>query len=46
MNTDLFKSFFMGGFECSTHRLPTGKRLDLVSSTQHDTFVASDYRLM
>lgn len=46
MNTDLFKSFFMGGFECSTHRLPTGKRLDLVSSTRHDTFVASDYRLM
>jgi beta-glucosidase/6-phospho-beta-glucosidase/beta-galactosidase len=46
MNTGLFNSFFMGGFECSTHRLPTGKRLDLVSSTQHDTFVVSDYRLL
>ncbi len=42
----LFRSFFLGGFECSTHRLPTGRRLDLVHSTRHDEFAASDYRLL
>jgi beta-glucosidase/6-phospho-beta-glucosidase/beta-galactosidase len=46
MNTGLFRSFIMGGFECSTHRLPGGKRLDLISSTRHDEFAASDYRLL
>ena len=46
MNTDLFKSFIMGGFECSTHRLPSGKRLDLIRSTRHDELAASDYRLL
>lgn len=41
----------MGGFECSTHRLPrrkalgrfAGTRLDLISSTQHDRFALQDY---
>ena len=41
----------MGGFECSTHRLPrrkalgrfAGKRLDLVASTRHDQFALEDY---
>jgi beta-glucosidase/6-phospho-beta-glucosidase/beta-galactosidase len=42
----LFRSFFLGGFECSTHRLKSGKRLDLVHSTRHDEFAASDYRLL
>jgi beta-glucosidase/6-phospho-beta-glucosidase/beta-galactosidase len=42
----MFRSFMLGGFECSTHRLPTGKRLDLISSTRHDEFAASDYRLL
>jgi hypothetical protein len=42
----LFRSFFMGGFECSTHRLASGKRLDLVKSTRHDEFAASDYGLL
>lgn len=40
----LFRSFFMGGFECSTHRLPSGRRLDLIHATQHDRFCAEDYR--
>lgn len=40
----LFKSFFMGGFECSTHRLRSGKRLDVVAATNHDKYVADDYR--
>jgi beta-glucosidase/6-phospho-beta-glucosidase/beta-galactosidase len=46
MNTGLFKSFIMGGFECSTHRLPSGKRLDLIRSTRHDELAAGDYRLL
>ena len=44
MKGGLFKSFFLGGFECSTHRLPSGKRLDLVHSTRHDQFAISDYQ--
>ena len=39
----LFDSFFLGGFECSTHRLLTGRRLDLIASTKHDKFVSLDY---
>ncbi|MDQ3623976.1 MAG: beta-glucosidase [Verrucomicrobiota bacterium] len=46
MNARLFQSFFVGGFECSTHRLATGKRLDLCRATRHDEFAASDYRLL
>lgn len=48
--TGLFHSFLQGGFECSTHRLrpnenqPTGRRLDLIASTGHDTYAAQDYR--
>ena len=39
----LFTSFWQGGFECSTHTLKTGRRLDLVSATAHDRFVEKDY---
>lgn len=39
-----FRSFFGGGFECSTHRLRNGNRLDLVASTHHDTFALQDYK--
>jgi beta-glucosidase/6-phospho-beta-glucosidase/beta-galactosidase len=39
----LFRSFFLGGFECSTHRLASGKRLDLVAATGHDRHAAADY---
>jgi beta-glucosidase/6-phospho-beta-glucosidase/beta-galactosidase len=39
----LFRSFFMGGFECSTHRLLAGERLDLIASTAHDRHAALDY---
>ncbi len=41
-----FQSFILGGFECSTHRLRSGKRLDLVHATKHDLFAESDYRLL
>jgi beta-glucosidase/6-phospho-beta-glucosidase/beta-galactosidase len=39
----LFESFFLGGFECSTHRLRNGKRLDEIAATRHDTFAREDY---
>lgn len=42
----LFRSFFLGGFECSTHRLADGRRLDLLAATRHDRFAAMDYRLL
>ena len=40
----LFKSFMMGGFECSTHRRGDGKRLDVIAATRHDEFAFADYR--
>lgn len=42
----LFQSFFMGGFECSSHRNSNGRRLDLIKSTQHDKFAEADYSRM
>jgi beta-glucosidase/6-phospho-beta-glucosidase/beta-galactosidase len=39
-------SFFLGGFECSSHRRPDGVRLDLLESTRHDRWVEGDYRLL
>lgn len=39
----LFESFFLGGFECSTHRLASGKRLDEIAFTEHDRFAREDY---
>ena len=38
-----FKGFWMGGFECSTHRRRDGRRLDLLAATGHDRFAAADY---
>jgi beta-glucosidase/6-phospho-beta-glucosidase/beta-galactosidase len=42
----LFDSFFLGGFECSTHRRGDGRRLDLIAQTGHDRAAAEDYRRM
>jgi hypothetical protein len=42
----LFSSFFLGGFECSTHRRPDGQRLDLIDATLHDAFVLQDYQAL
>jgi hypothetical protein len=39
----LFDSFLIGGFECSTHYLPSGKRLDEIAATKHDLFAVADY---
>jgi beta-glucosidase/6-phospho-beta-glucosidase/beta-galactosidase len=46
MRSSCFRSFFMGGFECSTHRLPSGRRLDVIAASAHDRFVHQDYRRM
>ena len=43
MTDNLFSSFFMGGFECSTHRLHSGRRLDVIGATAHDRFARQDY---
>src|SRR3954468_24292403 len=40
----LFRSFFLAGFECSTHKRESGERLDLVASTKHDLFCRQDYQ--
>ncbi len=40
----LFRSFFMGGFECSTHRRADGKRLDVIAASGHDRLALHDYR--
>src|SRR4051812_26356509 len=42
----LFDSFFLGGFECSTHRRADGRRLDLIAATGHDRLVRQDYASM
>jgi hypothetical protein len=49
--SSVFQSFWIGGFECSTHRLPrrkamgryAGQRLDVIRSTRHDEFALEDY---
>ena len=50
-DSSIFQSFWMGGFECSTHRLArrkalgrfAGTRLDLIAATRHDEFAFQDY---
>jgi quercetin dioxygenase-like cupin family protein len=41
----LFGSFFLAGFECSTHLMAEGHRLDLIAATQHDVQARDDYAL-
>lgn len=36
-------SYFMAGFESSTHRLADGRRLDLAAATGHDRHARNDY---
>jgi polysaccharide biosynthesis protein PelF len=50
-DSSIFQSFWIGGFECSTQRLPrrkamgtfAGQRLDVIRSTRHDEFALEDY---
>src|SRR5438477_10196706 len=44
MNNRLFKSYLMGGFECSTHRRRDGRRLDIIAATGHDRHAGEDYK--
>jgi glycosyltransferase involved in cell wall biosynthesis len=39
-----FHSFFLGGFECSTHKRRCGQRIDVIGATKHDVFAEQDYR--
>jgi beta-glucosidase/6-phospho-beta-glucosidase/beta-galactosidase len=45
VRADYFDSFFMAGFECSSHRRRDGVRLDLIGATSHDRHVRHDYAL-
>jgi len=38
-----FESFWMGGFEGACHINSLGRRLDMVTATQHDRYADSDY---
>jgi len=44
--SDLFKSFFMGGFECATHQRPHVGRIDVIRATHHDVEAHTDYALL
>jgi hypothetical protein len=46
INASAFGSFFLGGFECSSHQRSDGRRLDLLASTGHDRHAAQDYALL
>jgi beta-glucosidase/6-phospho-beta-glucosidase/beta-galactosidase len=39
----MFRSFFLAGFECSSHRRTDGLRLDLIRSTGHEGCAFNDY---
>ena len=41
-----FQSFWMGGFECSSHVNRQGERVDMIAATQHDTLADVDYSLL
>ena len=41
--SQLFRSFWIGGFESATHINKSGVRIDMVSATQHDIQVDEDY---
>jgi hypothetical protein len=42
----IFRSFFAGGFECSTFRRRSGQRQDFIAATAHDRFADRDYLLL
>jgi beta-glucosidase/6-phospho-beta-glucosidase/beta-galactosidase len=44
--SQLFRSFWMGGFEGACHINRSSTRLDLIAATQHDLQVSADYRLV
>jgi hypothetical protein len=42
----IFQSFFQAGFECSTHKTKSGRRLDLIASTRHDSYAKKDFEAL
>src|SRR5688500_5700305 len=42
----LFKTFFIGGYECADIVNNRGNRVHLLSQTHHDTRIEEDYRLL
>jgi hypothetical protein len=46
VSAPLFQSFFLGGFECSCHRRPDGRQLDLLQTTAHGHLAAADYAML
>jgi glycosyltransferase involved in cell wall biosynthesis len=42
-NQSLFNSFWIGGLECSSHRLRSGRRLDVLQAARHDEFYEADF---
>jgi beta-glucosidase/6-phospho-beta-glucosidase/beta-galactosidase len=42
----LFRSFWIAGFESSTHINPLGERLDMIAGVEHDLRVAEDYGML
>jgi hypothetical protein len=39
----VFRSFWQGGFECSTHRRADGHRVDVLATTGHDLHPGADF---
>jgi beta-glucosidase/6-phospho-beta-glucosidase/beta-galactosidase len=46
VNSSLFRSFWLGGFESACHINRAGNRLDMLATTQHDQQVDTDYQLL
>ena len=40
------QSFFIGGFECATHRRKDGAQVDVIARAGHDVRCARDYALL
>jgi len=43
-DSTILRSFWMGGFECSSHINSRRRRLDMTAAVQHDQFCQDDYR--
>lgn len=43
---NLFRSFFIGGFECADQVNRFGERINLLKITEHDIRIEEDYRLL
>lgn len=43
INTNPFKSFLMGGFECADHQNAFGNRVDLYKVSGHERYLEEDY---